>query len=131
MTLFYGTNIEVYHRMKIGTMIAALSVSVVASADDRFAGIVDPTRPADTRVVEVEPVSVGPVLQSTMIAPGTKRAVISGKTYTVGERVGSATVTDIRPYEVVLDQGGREQRLRLVPSLAKQSARSPSRSAKE
>ncbi len=124
MMLIYGTNIEVDHRMKIGAMvIAALLGSMSVSADDGFAGMVDPTRPAGARFVSVEPVPVGPVLQSTMIAPGIKRAVISGKTYTVGENLGKASITDIRPYEVVLDQGGSVTRLRLVPPLAKETVR--------
>ncbi|MCK7577903.1 MAG: hypothetical protein MZV65_20445 [Chromatiales bacterium] len=36
---------------------------------------------------------------------------------TVGDRVGDAVVVDIRPYEVILNRGGRESRLRLVPRL--------------
>jgi hypothetical protein len=52
-----------------------------------------------------------------MIAPGIKRAMISGKTYVVGDRLGTAAIADIHAYEVILRQDGRETRLRLVPAL--------------
>ena len=74
----------------------------------------DPTRP-DGGGAAVVP--AGPVLQSTMVSAGRKLAIISGRLVGVGETVGRATVTDIRPYEVTLKQGDRETHLRLVPKL--------------
>jgi hypothetical protein len=101
--------------------LAGVLVSVAAAGQDRFAGLVDPTRPSSA-YADVEPAYAGPVLQSTMIAPGTKRAIISGKTYRVGDPLGAAVVVDIRPYEVVLNQNGLESRLRLVPAVKGVSA---------
>jgi hypothetical protein len=87
-------------------------------------GLADPTRPGGLAAPaeSSEPAYSGPVLQSTMIAPGSKRAVISGRTYAVGDRFGAAEIVDIRSYEVVLNQGGRETRLRIVPPLRKDAA---------
>jgi hypothetical protein len=113
--------------------IAGMLVCALAVADEGFVGLVDPTRPAAAPIIyeAIEPVPTGPVLQSTIVAPGFKRAVINGKTYKVGETVGAGIITDIRPYEVILAQDGRETRLRLVPHLAKESVGRPGSQAKE
>jgi hypothetical protein len=111
--------------------IAGVLLCARAWADAGLAGFVDPTRPATAPRADAEATPSGPVLQSTLIAPGIKRAVIGGKTYTVGERVGGATIVDIRSYEVVLEQGGRETRLRLVPVLAKETVAPPGAGTKE
>ncbi len=61
------------------------------------------------------------MLQSTFISASQRRAVISGKSYTVGDKFGGGTITDIQPYEVVLKKADRETRLRLLPKLAKET----------
>jgi hypothetical protein len=63
----------------------------------------------------------GPMLQSTFISASQRRAVISGRSYTVGDKLGGGTITDIQPYEVVLKKADRETRLRLLPKLAKET----------
>lgn len=116
--------------MKIVFMFNALmtvTVLALAQQDARGSGIPsglpDPTRPQ----VGAAPVAVdkpaeptGPVLQSTMVSPTLRRAMISGRMYGVGDKLGAASITDIRPYEVVLREAGRERRLRLLPGLAKE-----------
>jgi hypothetical protein len=98
----------------IGTFAAGWLLCAAAWGE----GLSDPTRPGGVAPVESSaPVYAGPVLQSTMIAPDVRRAVISGKTYEVGDRFGEAQIVDIRAYEVVLNRGGRETRLRIVPPL--------------
>ena len=62
----------------------------------------------------------GPVLQSTFISSSSRRAVISGRSYGVGDKMGEAVIADIQPYEVMLQQGARENRLRLLPKLTKE-----------
>src|SRR4051812_47915621 len=118
------TNIKISRdkSMAIGTLslVAALACPVTL-AQENASNFVDPTRPVSALPEAVDPVPSGPVLQSTMVAPGVKRAVISGKIYNVGERLGKAVIADIRPYEIVLNQDGRETRLRLVPVLAKET----------
>lgn len=84
-----------------------------ALAQGPSAALVDPTRPDGGASY----VPAGPVLQSTMVSPGRKLAIISGRVVVIGENVGRAIVTDIRPYEVTLTQGGRETHLRVVPRL--------------
>lgn len=81
----------------------------------------DPTRPA----AYVAPAGAkgarayGPVLQSTLVSPLRKRAVIDGKAVGVGDKIHDARVVDIRPNEVILRSGGRETSLRLMPRLSK------------
>lgn len=75
----------------------------------------DPTRPHGATAGSTARSGV----QSILISPQRKVAVVHGRTVTVGDRVGDAVVTDIRPYEVILNRGGRESRLRLVPRMDK------------
>jgi len=72
----------------------------------------DPTRPPS-----VEAPRGGSELQTTLVSPGRKLAIISGRTVGVGDRVGAAVVTDIRPYEVVLKTSSGEKVLRLAPPI--------------
>jgi MSHA biogenesis protein MshK len=87
-----------------------------ASAADPFANMPDPTRPSGWRADDRAPAAG---VQSILISPQRKVAVVHGRTVTVGDRVGDAVVVDILPYEVILNRGGRETRLRLVPRLDK------------
>lgn len=100
---------------RLGIAIAAWAICTSSLAQ----GVADPTRPAGIAHEAAEPVYAGPVLQSTIVAPNLKRAVISGRTYSIGDKLGAGVIVDIRSYEVVLDQGGRETRLRIVPRLMK------------
>ena len=102
------------------TLVLALFLSYVATAS----AFSDPTQPADYSLPAsgggTAERARGPVLQSTFVSPGRKRAVIDGKSVGVGDKVNDARVVDIRPYEVVLRQGGRDTSLRLMPQLVKQ-----------
>lgn len=86
-----------------------------AGAADPFAALPDPTRPSGWHGGEAPRAGV----QSILVSPQRKVAVVNGRTVTVGDRVGDAVVVDIRPYEVILNRGGRESRMRLVPRLDK------------
>jgi hypothetical protein len=106
-----------------------LAVCGSAAADDVLAGLPDPTRPPSERAPGQDKTGegsgtgqqrAGMVLQSTMISRDARSAVINGKTLTEGERIGTATLVAINPFEVTLSQAGREIALRLMPSLAKQ-----------
>lgn len=85
-------------------------------------GLVDPTRPQIGDVpVAAKPVeATGPVLQSTMVSPTLRRAMISGRFYSIGDKLDGARIADIRPYEVILKEAGQERRLRLLPTLTKE-----------
>ena len=105
-------------------LVAGMAGFVAGSqADDSLAGLVDPTQPAYSGtsggIAASKP--TGPLLQSTFISTSQRRAVIDGKSYTVGDKFGGAVIADIQPYEVVLKKAGRETRLRLLPKLAKET----------
>ena len=105
-------------------VLVALMAGIVpgSQAEDTVSGLVDPTRPSYVGASAATKTQYsGPVLQSTFVSASRQRAVISGKTYKVGDKFGGATIADIQPYEVVLKQAGRETRLRLLPKLAKET----------
>ena len=104
-------------------LVALAAATATASSAMAANSLADPTRPstrAAPSTVPVEPVPQGPVLQSTLVAPERKVAVISGTRVKIGDVYEGARVVDIRPYEVLLSRGGHETRLRLMPKLAKE-----------
>jgi MSHA biogenesis protein MshK len=120
-----GMKLDVNWYMKTRVFIMAVGVVTACAvrAEDLPAGLEDPTRPpmvsAGKSGAAMEYHS-GPVLQSTFISSSSRRAVISGRSYGVGDKMDNAVIEDIQPYEVVLKQGARETRLRLLPKLAKE-----------
>ena len=100
------------YRNLSGMMLVGM-LAVTAQAD--MGDLPDPTRPHRASTGGAPPSGV----QSILISPQRKVAVVHGRTVTVGDRVGDAVVTDIRPYEVILNRGGRESHLRLVPRMDK------------
>lgn len=104
-------------------MLAALLVWVsMSQAAEDLERLLDPTRPHQPGTVSAvaQEAITGPELQSTMISPTFRRAVISGRTYKQGDKIGGAVIISIQPYEVTLKQGGRETRLRLLPKLTRE-----------
>jgi len=98
-------------------LVAITAIAVTPTAADPLP---DPTRPADA-VATRSPATAGPaqpVLQSTIVSLGRKAAVISGTRVRIGDTFQGAVVTDIAPYEVRMNRGGREVILRLAPKLA-------------
>jgi hypothetical protein len=111
--------------LRVFVAVFGLAGFATGSLANDFAGLVDPTQPAysmesGTAVVTAAR-PTGPVLQSTFISASRRRAVISGKSYVVGDKFGGGTIMDIQPYEVVLKKADRETRLRLLPKLAKET----------
>jgi len=106
-------------RNVVGLALTVLAGTGVAS------NLSDPTRPVDyfapAAAAKGEARSYGPVLQSTMVSPLRKRAVIDGKTVAVGDKVSDAQIVDIRPYEVILRRGNQQSSLRLMPKLGKET----------
>jgi MSHA biogenesis protein MshK len=115
-----------------GLLFAFLaSAGVGASAASAESGLVDPTRPALGVGAVSAPADGGALtLQSTLISPRRRVAVINGRSYTVGERVDGARILAIEPYAVRLDtaQGGRT--LRLLPRVKKTGSRVENSDAK-
>jgi len=102
---------------------AVLLLVAVSAATTVFAqALRDPTRPpslsesardGETRVAQ------GPVLQSVIVSRGRKLALIDGRTYTVGEKVGEAKLIAISGSEVTLRESGGNKILRLTPDSRK------------
>ncbi|MHB8622271.1 MAG: hypothetical protein ACYC9J_10090 [Sulfuricaulis sp.] len=131
MTPVLGTKLDtsitrrargIYRAARRGAVVAlGLGLVSVTSANDALSGLPDPTRPSYVSVTAGAKVPwAGPELQSTFISTSRRRAVISGRSYKVGDKFGGGIITEIQPYEVVWKQAGREKRLRLLPRLAKQ-----------
>jgi MSHA biogenesis protein MshK len=82
----------------------------------------DPTRPPGFAAGEpdtgADPGS-GPVLQSVMISPTRKAAIISGEMVRVGEKYGDAVLIKVAENEVVLKSGETTQVLKMYPGVEK------------
>jgi MSHA biogenesis protein MshK len=92
--------------------LAAIAVALVCPA--LAAPFADPTRPPLMRETERPDAGpVGPRLESVLIAPDRRVAVISGQQVTIGSRFGDGEVVGITETEVRLRKPGGEESLRL------------------
>lgn len=90
-------------------------------------GLTDPTRPPDAAVPMGAAVPAGdiseatgaPVLQSVLQSRDRRYAMISGKTYSVGQSVGGARITAISEGEVTLHDSNGKTVLKLYPDVKK------------
>jgi MSHA biogenesis protein MshK len=98
-----------------------LALALPAHAADVFDSLPDPTRPASAPSEGVTSAVQGLVLQSVLIAPQRRLAVINGRTLAIGERIDGATVVDIQAHEVVLKRASGDLTLRLVPRYVSRS----------
>lgn len=101
-------------------MIAILGVTGAASAQVA----VDPTRPPDALAVNAADTDEaggagGVMLQSVMISPTQKAAIISGVMVKLGEKYGDAVLVKVSENEVVLKSGDVQQVLKLHPGVDK------------
>jgi len=84
--------------------------------------LVDPTRPPagfGQAIPNAGPVA--PILQSILISPTRRVAIVSGKTLRVGDKYGDAQLIAINENEIVLKNGKNRQSLYLYPSLRNQA----------
>jgi MSHA biogenesis protein MshK len=102
-------------------LLAALGASSAGQAAHAQA-LADPTRPPQAAgsgpLLEAAPAE-RTRLQSVLLSPGRKLAVIDGQTVPLGGRVGEATVVEISPDQVVLRQGAELRTLKLHPAAVK------------
>ena len=106
---------------------------LILAAACAFAGaalaqpLADPTRPPLHGSVEARDAAPAPLtrLQSVLISAGRSRAVIDGRAFQVGERVGDAMLVAIEPSHVLLQRGGAYERLTLVPAGVEKKAVAP------
>jgi len=106
----------------IAILCAVLGTSPAASAGAVNATMVDPTRPYASPSAESEGSGGGLVLQSVMISPVQRVAIISGRLVRLGDQVGGATVVNIAETEVALKDGTQVQTLRMYPGVNKQQS---------
>jgi MSHA biogenesis protein MshK len=104
----------------VGVVLALMPAIVLSQV------MTDPTRPptgyADT---DVATAPAGPMLQSVMITPTAKAAIISGEMVKLGEKFGSAKLVKITESEVVLKDGDESQVLKLYPGVEMRAVEKP------
>jgi MSHA biogenesis protein MshK len=103
-----------------------LLLCFAGSAFAQRAALVDPTRPPNMSVesgAKESAAPAGPRLQSVLISPTRRVAVISGSTVVQGGRYGNATVASISEGAVLLRYADRKETLYLVPGVVKRERR--------
>jgi MSHA biogenesis protein MshK len=110
-------------------MKRALAIALLCAAGAAMAqrgALVDPTRPpmpvSESGAKEVA-APAGSRLQSVLISPTRRVAVISGSTVVQGGRYGNATVASISEGAVLLRYADRKETLYLVPGVVKRERR--------
>lgn len=102
----------------LALLLAASSATQAALAQP----LADPTRPATAAPAESTPAEAATPpsrLQSVLISPSRRVAVIDGRAVKIGERVGDATLVAIAPSEVTLQRGEERQTLKLHAGIEK------------
>lgn len=111
----------------LSRMLVCLA-GVVSVAGASAQALPDPTRPpaslahAQGESDGAAATSAVPALQSVIVGPNRKIAVINGQAVKLGDKYGEARVVKIDEAEVVLKNGDVLQTLKLFPSIEKKSA---------
>ena len=104
-------------------LIAAMFLFPIAVSSQGLT--IDPTRPPVGYLgtgADAGEGDGGPVLQSVMISPTQKTAIINGALVKLGEKYGDAVLTRVAESEVVLRSGGVNRVLKLYPRVDKHEA---------
>jgi len=107
------------------TRFATPLALLLAASSVNAAPFADPFRPP--RDIEPPAASAsatpasGPRLESVLIAPDRRIAVINGEQYTEGASFGEGRVLRITESEVVIGRAGREESLTLFPRSGKRA----------
>lgn len=88
---------------------------VAATCAAQAAPFADPTRPPRAPETDRAAAAGGPRLESVLIAPDRRVAVISGQQVTVGSRFGDAEVVRITESEVLIRGPAGVESLKLLP----------------
>jgi hypothetical protein len=113
-------------------LILGFGLGLACAAPAQTKPLADPTRPPDVSTASAEPAFVeGPRLQSVLISPTRRSAVISGTTVALGGRFGDAWVESITESAVVLRYAGRRETLPLLPSMDKRERRAAAQQQRE
>lgn len=104
---------------RLNTLVAAMAIG--ASAPSALAApFADPTRPPSLDGERAE-APVGPRVESILIAPDRRIAVISGQEVTIGSRIGDGEVVRISASEVRIRTPGGEKSLKLFTTQARRA----------
>jgi MSHA biogenesis protein MshK len=114
--------------MKTAALVLLLAVGQPAAGQE----LVDPTRPPNSPAPGAQDgAPAGTQLQSVLIAPGRRIAIINGKSVALGDTLGESKVVKITETEVVLQKGDETEVLKMFPGVDKQSVkRRPGRAHK-
>ena len=114
------------HRSGVLLFYACSFIFILVEHSARAENLPDPTRPPSEFEAAAGGAAVtsGPMLQTVLISPRHKVAIINGETVKLGGMYGSARVVKISESGVVLNEGGSLQTLKLFPSVEKTIPRS-------
>lgn len=116
-------------RLNARSFACALIAALTSAAAAAQARLPDPTRPPQRAPAADEPAKTaeqgatrsGPRLQSILISPQRKLAVIDGRTVPLGGEVNGAKLVAITEGGVTLRRDGQSQTLRLNPGVEKKA----------
>jgi MSHA biogenesis protein MshK len=113
-------------RMQGWRVTAVALTAMLTAAFTHAQELRDPTRPPAMAESAGEhgtsTATAGPVLQSVLISPTRKIAMIDGQALKPGDKFGDARVVKITENELVLRNGQEVQTLKLFPQVEKQKA---------
>ena len=109
--------------MSPGTAAALVALATLAAARPVSAQVLgDPTRPPSLSGLSFGAAAAtpsGPVLQSIVLSPRRRLALIDGKLIGIGDRVGGATLVAIEIDSVRLREGRGTKVVKLLPDVRK------------
>lgn len=111
------------HPSSLGAGVMVMAACVATGAAWAQA-VTDPTRPpagfdSGMSAADAATDGGGATLQSVLISPTQKAAIISGVMVKLGEKYGDAVLVKVAENEVVLKSGGTQQVLKLHPGVEK------------
>jgi MSHA biogenesis protein MshK len=116
-------------RMKLLNALLAMGITIAVVPWAAAEILRDPTRPPNLEGTALDggaqAIPAGPVLQSILISPGRKVAVISGQQVRLGDTVGDARVVRLTDSDVTLQRGKETQVLKLFSGVEKRFANKP------
>jgi len=104
-----------------------IAAAALFDAAAQAQGLPDPTRPPAAVVAPAGEgdAPAGPVLQSVLITPTRRSAIISGEPVVLGGSYRDAKVVQINEAEVVLKSGTRIETLKLYPAVDRRASQPP------
>lgn len=108
-------------RMKLWLCLSLCAVVALQSTDLHAQDLRDPTRPPNLSTRGEVEMAATPVLQSVLIGPNRKLAIIDGKTVKLNGKFGDQVLVKLTETEAVLKRGRELQTLKLFPDIEKKT----------